>query len=81
MREQKAFLIDPPARLHPYTVPEPFRLHDHDGPDERTERARAEVEAEHASQCTFKPETNEMSVEALLRLRSGGRRDGYARRA
>ena len=25
-REQKAFLIDPPQRTAPYTVPEPFRL-------------------------------------------------------
>ena len=45
-REQKAFLVEPPARLQPYTVPEPFRLHAHaKHADERAERARQEVRA------------------------------------
>lgn len=65
-REQKAFLIEPPARLHPYTVPEPFHLNTNKDVDERTERARAELERERMQECTFAPQTNEASVELLL---------------
>ena len=34
--------------------------------DERTERARAELERERMQECTFAPQTNEASVELLL---------------
>ena len=75
-REQKAFLIEPPATLQPFTVPEPFQLHEH-GADERNERARLEVERERTKECTFRPKTNEPSVSALLRARAP-KQEGYA---
>ena len=76
-REQKAFLIDPPARAHPFTVPEPFRLHE-SGPDERSEKRRADLEKERMQECTFAPQTNEASVAALLRATAGDAKAGYA---
>jgi hypothetical protein len=69
-REQKAFLIEPPSRLHPYTVPEPFVLHDK-ARDERFERTRKEVEESRNAECTFTPKINEVSVRSLLRSSAG----------
>ena len=59
--------IEPPARLQPYTVPEPFALQGHKGVDERMERTRREVEAARMAECTFAPRVNEPSVATLLR--------------
>jgi hypothetical protein len=70
-REQKAFLIEPPSRLHPYTVPEPFVLHDKARRDERFERTRKEVEESRNAECTFTPKINEVSVRSLLRSSAG----------
>ena len=69
-REQKAFLIEPPSRLHPYTVPEPFVLHEKTR-DERLERTRKEVEESRNAECTFTPKINEVSVRSLLRSSAG----------
>ena len=69
-REQKAFLIEPPARLQPYTVPEPFHLHDRPN-DERAEKTRVEVEAARMAECTFAPKLKEPSVAALLKASTG----------
>jgi hypothetical protein len=73
-REQKAFLIEPPARLYPYTVPEPFKLHPK-GVDERIEKARVEVERQRMEECTFSPRTNEASITTLLKAKTT---PGYA---
>ena len=64
-REQKAFLTEPPARLHPYTVPEPFNLHE-GVREERHERARLESERARMAECTFAPKTNENAITAML---------------
>lgn len=69
-REQKVFLTEPPARLQPYTVPEPFLLHDKVC-DERFERTRQEVERSRMAECTFQPKVNEPSVQSLLRSSAG----------
>ena len=55
-REQKAFLLEPPTRLQPFTVPEPFQLTEK-AADERTERARLEVERQRMAECTFAPKS------------------------
>lgn len=82
-REQKAFLIEPPARLHPYTVTEPFSFSVPKETDERSERVRLEVERARVEECTFEPKTNEASVEVLLARvgSSGGERAGHARKS
>lgn len=69
-REQKAFLIDPPSRLQPYTVPEPFAMCS-SRKDERFERTRSEVEQSRMAECTFTPTTNEGSLRSLLRSSAG----------
>lgn len=43
-REQKAFILEPAARTHPYTVPEPFKMHGGEGGAERVARTMREVE-------------------------------------
>ena len=47
-REQKAFIVTPPTRLQPFTVPEPFNLSE-PRPDERG-AARMRELAEHEMQ-------------------------------
>lgn len=84
-REQKAFLIEPPARAQPFTVPEPFKLHER-GADTRTDKVREEVERRRMEECTFQPATNEASVAALLKTHSrktseGGYAERHARKA
>ena len=63
-------------------MPEPFHLSTGGttgyakGADERTERARAEVEQKRMAECTFSPRTNEASVAQLLKAKAPA---GYAR--
>ena len=63
-REQKAFLLEPSARIQP-TVPEPFKLHE-SGASERQERLLAELEEQRMAECTFHPKTNEASSKQLM---------------
>ena len=72
-REQKAFLIEPPSRLAPYTVPTPFKLNTPGSSEGRRERQREEIERERMAECTFKPRTNEADVGALLRAAAAGK--------
>ena len=74
--------------MQPYTVPEPFNfVTSKDGPDERTERVRQEVERKRLEECTFAPQTNEASVDLLLaraaeqRVTGGGYYEAHARKA
>ena len=87
MREQKAFLTEPPARVAPYTIPTPFKLHEFEGATERAERVRLEVERQRMEECTFAPQVKEESVASLLKAQgaqaSAGRRGvggGYAKK-
>ena len=52
-------------RAVPYTVPEPFKLHDA-STSERLEKLQNEVEQQRMSECTFHPKTNEASLKAVL---------------
>ena len=79
MREQKAFLTEPPSRMNPYTVPEPFKLNEYEGATERAERVRLEVERQRMEECTFAPQVKEESVATLLKgVGSGRKAGGYA---
>ena len=64
-REQKAFLTEPPARLQPYTVPEPFKL-SKSRLDERAAARLRELADYEMQECTFAPKTNEASATQLL---------------
>ena len=64
-REQKAFLTEPPARLQPYTVPEPFKL-SKSRLDERAAARLRELADYEMQECTFAPKTNEVSSTQLL---------------
>eukprot|EP00908_Phaeocystis_cordata_P022344 Transcript_4765.p2 GENE.Transcript_4765~~Transcript_4765.p2 ORF type:complete len:526 (-),score=240.96 Transcript_4765:142-1719(-) len=64
-REQKAFLTEPPARLQPYTVPEPFKL-SKPRLDERAAARLRELADYEMQECTFAPKTNEVSSTQLL---------------
>ena len=66
-REQKAFILEPPARLQPYTVPEEFRFSQTSRREEKAEQVLHEANASRYAECTFKPRINEANVEALLR--------------
>ena len=66
-REQKAFILEPAARLTPCTVPAPFVFSESASKDERVERARKEAEEPAFGECPFSPQTNEAHVTAALR--------------
>ena len=64
-REQRAFLTEPPEKLQPYTVPEPFQLHEGRGLERRLALER-ELLAKEAAECPFEPKTNDPPTKALL---------------
>jgi len=70
-REQKAFILEPCARNQPYTVPEPFKMHEGgEAATERTARMLKEVEQARQAECTFHPKTNEASTKQLIKRAS-----------
>ena len=75
-REQRAFLTEPPEKLQPYTVPEPFQLHEGRGLERRLALERA---AREAAECPFEPKTNDPPTKALLEACSASRRSGRTR--
>ena len=84
-REQRAFLTEPPEKLQPYTVPEPFQLHEGRGLERRLALER-ELLAKEAAECPFEPKTNDPPTKALLdrvlcEIRRSGRTRWSKRRA
>ena len=70
-REQKAFILEPPARLQPYTVPEEFRFSQTSRREEKAEQVLHEANASRYAECTFKPKLDPRS--AVLAEQSGAR--------
>lgn len=64
-REQKAFIVEPPARLQPFTVPAPFNLSEA-RLDERGAARLRDLAQHEMQECTFAPKTNEASATQLL---------------
>ena len=72
IREEKAFMTDPPTRTAPYTVPKPFHLTPRTAGEGRAAAARAEYEQARDAECPFQPVTNEASIDSILRASTKG---------
>ena len=65
MHTHQAFIVAPPARLQPFTVPAPFKLSEPRF-DERGAARMRELAEHEMQECTFAPKTNEISSTQLL---------------
>ena len=67
-REEKVFHsnVSRPAR-HSFTIPKPFHLESDKKAKERRRRIEAEIEAERAKECTFKPRTSQAMTRNAIR--------------